>query len=300
MQSIDNKTNIRNYSLLENRSDQRESTTQYTIDPTVKITSLRKGKHRGVELIGNKIFFIVEGSIDFQLAENQSTKIKKGEFIFVPADTLLIYSAIEDCSMMVVPISACLKLGKKEAVEIGYTNNGTEQVQIKESRINLEMNEVMWDFVLGLSKAIEYNMISREYFEIKLQELFILLREIYSKEQLKLFFQNAVNLDTDFYEFVNHNWLKYNSVNKLSDAMNLSVQHFTKKFKMVFGVAPGQWIMQEKAWCILKEIQDEKKTFQQIAFDYGFSAVSNFNRFCKIMLLETPSEIRNKAKVLIK
>lgn len=263
--------------------------------PIIEFISMEAGQTGQKLATGTEIVFVLEGCIHVDMhAETHIQAVAvKGDFLFVPVGMPLHYTARNGCLVMLMTVpdlSLCKGLDTGRLYDM--KKDGKEQAAC------LEMNGEIWELVSTLSRVVKGKVLCRQYFEIKVQEFLLLLRVFYTKEQLQAFFYYALSPDMAFSDFIRTNRLKYNTVQEMSDAMHLSVRHFTKKFKRVFSISPGQWMLRQKAYDILEDIQAGQKTLQQIAADYNFSAVSNFNRFCKKTFGASPGEIRSKTTVL--
>lgn len=264
----------------------------------VESLKIREGEIKEKIFSDSKIIFVLEGSLLIEFTDMLTTSVDKSYFIFVPTGILFRCNAKKDSLIMIVSVHGNPHLCRGVNISDLYSEKSKvkgQYIPYKEV-IPLEMNEMVWGLATGLNRAILLKIMCKQYFEVKIQEFFILLRVFYSKDQLRKFFYHVLSPNMIFSEFVNRNWLKYNTVNSLSGAMNLSVNHFSKKFKQIFGIPPGEWIMQRKTQYILQDIQLSDKTFQQIAADYDFAAVTNFNRFCKKAFSKTPGQIRGICK----
>ncbi|WP_295940615.1 helix-turn-helix transcriptional regulator [uncultured Alistipes sp.] len=268
-------------------------------EQVVKLMRFPKGEVSERVALSNKIMFTLEGSIRSQVRNEPPITSVRGSFAFAPTGTPIQCKALKDTLVLSVSINGNMHLCSGFGIERLFirANNQNRDAQIRPKYTSLlKMNTELWKFVGDMTSMLAKDMRCKHYYNIKVQELLALLRIFYTKEQLHDFFYYILSPDTVFSEFVNANWLKCNSVQGLASAINLSPQHFSKKFKTVFKTAPGKWLAQEKARCVLDEIQNGKKTFQQISSDYGFTAVPNFYRFCKAMFGETPQDIRSKKK----
>lgn len=267
--------------------------------PMVEVMKITKETVNKMVLSGNKIVFLLEGLIRIISQDQSETVVEKGEFIFAPVGTTIHFRATKNSQLMSVSVNGNIRLCKGFDIESLFDKAEPlphRSQKTPHSVASLKMNRMLWDFVGVLRNALSDELLCKYYFEIKVQELFVILRAYYTKEQLRDFFYYILSPNMVFSEFVRANWRTYNTVQKLANAMNMSRTHFIKRFKTIFSKPPAAWLADEKTQCILEDIQEDKKTFQEIASDYGFTATSNFNRFCKTNLGETPNEIRKKMR----
>lgn len=126
----------------------------------------------------------------------------------------------------------------------------------------------------------------------KQRELELLLKRSYSKKALLDFFARLCTDCEDFYNFIQDNYNKQRGVEELISLSGLSQSTFNRKFREMFGESPYQWIMSKRAEAILKKLADENIPLRKIIKEYNFTDASHFNRFCKQMYNQAPSQIR--------
>jgi AraC-like DNA-binding protein len=137
-------------------------------------------------------------------------------------------------------------------------------------------------------------------YEALKQELFLLLKLYYTKDELACFFRPVLSKDLLFSDFVLKNCLKVNSVEALATLAHYSTSGFIKKFRRYFNESPYKWILHYKAKRILQDIQISRKPLKEIAEQYGFSSQSYFYSFCKKHYGKSPSELRKNGRKSLK
>ena len=161
---------------------------------------------------------------------------------------------------------------------------------------SMEINIHLKNLAKGLVATWEDGLKCRFYFQAKITEVLIMLRAYYDEEQLFRFFYYYFTPDVAFAEFVQANHLKCSTVNEFANALNMTTQQFTRRFNSIYGEAPYGWMQREKAQLIYGEICRCNKSIKEIANEYGFNILSNFNRFCKAAFGMNPREIRKARK----
>lgn len=131
------------------------------------------------------------------------------------------------------------------------------------------------------------------FHELKMHELFILLRAYYTKEELATFFYPLIGKNRDFKDFVYDHYLDVNSVNEFADLTNTSVSTFKRRFKEAFGEPVYKWMTDRKAERIYRDLTLTPKPLAQIAEEYRFSSVAYLITFCRLHLGTTPQQLRN-------
>ena len=70
---------------------------------------------------------------------------------------------------------------------------------------------------------------------------------------------------------------------------------FYSKFKEVYNVPIKQWLINRKAKRIKRKLQTPGSVIKEIRYEFGFNSASQFNRFCKSYLGDTPSKIKKNS-----
>lgn len=52
-------------------------------------------------------------------------------------------------------------------------------------------------------------------------------------------------------------------------------------------------MLQKKADLVFERLSEPQAVLKEIMLDFGFSSASQFNRFCKVYLGDTPSNLAN-------
>lgn len=248
----------------------------------------------------NSIVFILSGRIEIALHEKTQRLTKKGDFFFIPASISISCHSIKKSKVLIARTEESLHLCQSFHVEDLFNEVKYNRIQSEAYKLRiLRMNEHLWDYAKVMEKLLGDQLKCINLLKNKIEELMILLRAYYDKEDLRDFFYFLLNPNSVFVEFVRKNWRKYKTVYDISSAMNLSPQYFSKRFKEIFNKAPSVWLQEQKAELILIEIQGTTKPFQQIAEEFGFSSQPHFNRFCNKMFNKNPNALRKQKSVLV-
>lgn len=132
------------------------------------------------------------------------------------------------------------------------------------------------------------------FHELKKQELFILLRAYYSKEELACFFYPLLGKDMDFKDFVLSNYLSVADLNEFASLAKMSIDTFKRRFKESFGEPAHKWITQRKAEFIHRDIILTEKSFSEISAEYHMSSQAYLNTFCKQHFGKSPQKLRDE------
>lgn len=81
------------------------------------------------------------------------------------------------------------------------------------------------------------------------------------------------------------------TVNELIDKSKLSRTSFYKLFQTEFGQTAKQWMIAQQVDAIRTKLKDQHLSLKDIMFDTGFDNPSQFTRFCKANLNDTPTNL---------
>ncbi len=133
-----------------------------------------------------------------------------------------------------------------------------------------------------------------DLYELKVRELFHVLRSSYPKEEMDLFLLSFHCHNQGFRAQVFKHHLDCNTVEELADKMKISMSTFKRRFKLEFNAAPLQWMNEERAKHIYEDLGEGQLSLQEIANRYHFSSLSYLCKFCKRMFGTSPLELRKK------
>ncbi len=240
------------------------------------------------------VVFLLTGEIRFNFRDYPETVIRAGEFVFVPFAAKVRYKGVKDTEFLLLRMNQHIRFCESYGIEQLFMHDRTIVSSKDKVHSILRANEVIMNYIKSLSVFYDDGFKCRYYFDIKVREFFVLLRLYYPKEDLRRFFRMILSVDTSFIELVKINYAKYKTAQELAEALNYSPSGFAKKFKAVFGQPVYNWMKEQKAQDIYHEICTGKKTFKQIATEFGFSNSSHFCDFCKANFGNTPGKIRKK------
>ncbi|MFV0419693.1 MAG: helix-turn-helix domain-containing protein [Dysgonomonas sp.] len=262
--------------------------TNFNKKPIIEVSELLKGKVRERTLSESKIMLIMKGKFSISYERHINKKVKEGKMLLLPSSSKFIARAEEDASIIIFRLRDKVELCDRVGLEQLFNKFKTPE----ESFNLLDIKEEVAYFLKGLNQCLTDGLRCRYYFELKMKELFFLLRAYYTKEELARFFYPLLSNDATFSEFVYNNYNKVKTVQDLAALSNYSHSGFIKRFKKAFGMPAYQWMKQQKASRILHEINCTDKTLKEICDEHDFSSLSQFNDFCKSNFGYPPSQIR--------
>jgi AraC-like DNA-binding protein len=242
----------------------------------------------------HEIIFVVEGSIHMHAVDAGGQRLmEKGDFVYMPMGVRLTYKASAESAFLTLRLEGMLpechifRINKPRC----NTIDTSEELYVLASNIRVR------EFVGNLVGTIKDGMTCEHYMKAKVTEMFYLLHAYYSEDECKNFFSHISTPDMAFSEFVRLNFLKYRNVDELAAALNMTKQRFNSKFKQIFQSSPREWMMRNKSRLIYQDICQSHKSLKEIAFEYNFSASTNFVRYCRTVFGKSPREIRRDIDV---
>lgn len=236
----------------------------------------------------NTLIFVLEGELIFSFGKNIDKKIQKGKIMLVPSNVHFRSAAKKESKFFVIKVPSNVQLCDRYSLEQLLHESEKEETDLH----FLDINKIMHDYLSMLNTCIDEGLKCTLFFDLKIKELFYLLRGFYTKEELYAFFYPLLSNDLTFSDFVHKNYHKVKTVKELAILANYSLSGFVKRFKKVFGVSAYQWMKEQKANLIYHEINNMTKALKEISFEYGFSSPAHFNDFCKAHFGDTPGKIR--------
>ena len=276
-------------------SNEHTTCSQYsnTNEQKIEIFKVMKGDTYQLFSEQTQMVFIIEGSFNIFCKKVNNKRVKKGELILVPLHRPCVITALEEVTMMLMKLTPNIVFCEHMSLDmlLGKINGSSKD----ESIGLLKPHPRIMDFAISLKNYYVNDDINCSYyFDLKIRELFFLIRVYYDKKQVFHFFKPIYSGDYVFSNGIFKNLNKVKTVKELADMLNYSLSGFEKKFKRVFEVSPYQWMQEQRAKKIYYEINCSKKTFTEIAFEYGFSSPAHFNDFCRNYFNDTPGGVRKE------
>lgn len=264
---------------------------------SVEIRNLKQQQEEEVSLLKNEIAFILEGEMRLAFRNLPEKILGKGDFVFIPVRGVFRYTVLKETLMIIFRLNGNIKLCDGCRLEDLYKTGKTALKSTKNDVCILKANPPLRHFLYGVNATVAGGLNCRYYYDLKVKELFVLLKVYYPRESLRGFFSRILSPDTLFSEYVRANHHKYKTSKELAEAMNITPKLFSRKFSKIFGEPAIGWMMREKALCIYSELHTGSDPIAQVADKYWFSSQSHLHKFCKREFGKTPGEIRYGAKV---
>jgi len=234
------------------------------------------------------LLFVLRGSITLHINGIDDIKLTDNEMMMLPDGWMYKIETIAQSDLITCQFPVELFYPEQKLLNELLAFNVEKQNNYK----ILHIKKTISRFLLLFSQCMKDGMVSDYFYELKRNELNLLLFVYYKREDLAHFLQVILSNDLQFKKFVMNNCLIAKNVQELASLANYSTSGFIKKFQKTFNESPYKWMQKQKARLILMDINRGKKSLQGIADDFGFSSYQHFSSFCRKYFNQPPTEIR--------
>ncbi len=240
-----------------------------------------------LEKLYHHIFFILKGTMILNCNEFQDRYFKAGECILVPKSAEYSYKILASCQLVVFTfdnfLTACDKLSFKTLIPV--RNNIFYNFE------PISLRYPLTEFLDLMTYYLRNGMNCNHLHDLKGQELFLIFRGFYTKEELSNLFYQVIGKTIDFKGMIMKSYRGVDNINELASLFNMSRANFDSKFKEEFGMPPYQWLLKQKAKHVKYALADPDITLSDVMNKYNFNSPTHFNRFCKQQFGCSPTEL---------
>lgn len=236
--------------------------------------------------------FVIQGRVNFDLGKSYEGEMEQRQMLYIPQNMKAQIESITSSRCILLfwdkHLNVCNKLFLNSLLS---KENDTD---IK--NIILPIKSPLMNILESINLYLDARLLCRHMHSLKQQELLLVLRGFYTKQELAAFFSASTNIRESFERFVLDNYKRTNSVKELANLCHISERSFNRKFHSCFGESPYKWIQKKKAEQIQEMINDPEFSFKEIAEELGFSSSPHLTTYCQRMFGMTPSQLREKNK----
>ncbi len=263
---------------------------QNTDQPIVQNVHYVKGKWIDLSLQDSKIIFFLKGEGTFSYDNKRKRHVKSKVIIYLPPTVNCILEIKEDATLFIMLLRNKMWITKWFSLEKLLDVNG----RVSEDFFPLQIKDKINLYLQSLIYYLNDGLLDTSFYELKVMELFYLLKKYYPKEELASFFYPLLDSDIYFSDFVLSNYSHVKTVKEFAALNHQSISVFEKEFRRVFNETPYRWMKQRKLNRVLHEIKYTKKSFKEICYECGFSSPSQLSDFCKKHFGQPPIKIRKE------
>lgn len=254
------------------------------------------GEHfdnRQQEIKANHLIFILSGEVSITKDSKEETRVRAGEFIFIPLSSHYTGTVIQpgtyiSLSFFHDTISLCDKhmlssyLDKVQTTPLCF-----EPLSV---RAPLDM------FLHLLESYLQAGVNCKHLHELKERELFIIFRTAYTKSEIIQLLYPIMGIEVDFKAAVLQHKDRVRSKQELAELLGMSGSELHRKFTQEFGETVQSWLQKQKNKEILSRLNYDFISIKEVAYELGFGSAAGFNKYCKNNFGCSPSELRQEIK----
>ena len=249
--------------------------------------NIKSGDHVDLADRFNHLIFVLEGAVIVSYDEFANRHFKKGDVFFIPRTAETKFTVVEDSKLTVCVFDAIRGICEKFNLHSCWSICKDMKYDFRPVRIIPQIEAFLDQIIYYLGQGLK----CEHFYELKTQEIFLILRWFYTKEQLSLLFYPIIGQSLDFKGFVLDNHLKVKNINDLSNLSMMGRSSFDIKFKKEFGMPPGEWLLKQKAKHIKIHMAIPGVTISDLLIKFDFNSATHFTRFCKQHFGCTPSKM---------
>jgi AraC-like DNA-binding protein len=246
-------------------------------------------------LRANVIVFLLQGTLRYDRGTDGMHTMEAGNMLFLPVksmcdlefsdNTSIIYVAFERSNFVCesMPLQVVNKLVEQ------FDSNSTNELQI---------NRPLKAFLDLLITYLRNGVNCGSFHMLKIDELFILIRHFYSKEQIAGFLAPILGPSQEFRSMCLRLRAETHNITEMVDRSGMSKTKFYAKFRDEFGdINPKKWFDSYMEFKILHAASRAEATVKDLAYKFDFESESAFSQYCHRHFGQTASElIKNRHK----
>lgn len=265
----------------------------YIADQRAVIQIYEEKAHRAVtKSITEKatLIFLLKGTLHFAIDNEEPKEIQAGQMFLMPGGCEFYAVAKTDVSVVtcfVTPSMAlCNQLTLKSLNKYAKLKNAADSVFAV-----LSISRLLQQELEQTRDALLTGLLCYHYQHLKRDEIFLMLRAFYTKDELTTLFYPILNDDFNFKAKIMQLYSSSKNVNELIEQSGLPASTFNRRFKTAFHTTPNKWLVQKKKESLLNEIRMTDLPLKEIAEEFNFTP-NYLIKFCKDHFGQTPSELR--------
>ncbi len=240
----------------------------------------------------NVFLFVLKGAVSIRGSDN-AIIVHNDMFVTFPLMDPIDIEFIEDTELLLFYYNEPTSFSATRILQNMKTKI------INESLCNgytLEQNNHIKQYLELLKIYILSNNECMDLYNLKKEELFILIKSLYKDEDLAYFFYPILKSACSFRKYILDQHVNYTNVAGLMKGLNMSKTVFYEKFKDTFGVSAKQWLILRLKERMAKRAKDDIVSAKDLMIEFNFSSPQHLNTFCKKQFGMTPSMLLNESK----
>jgi AraC-like DNA-binding protein len=238
----------------------------------------------------NYLIFLLEGELMISYNEFINVRVAPRSFYFIPKSSELAVKSLSWCNGVVFMFETLEGMYDKPVYQTYW-----KMASLNEHRLSvLPIHYVLIDYFYLLLRYIRNEVSSLKMDRLKTQELFLLLQNLYSCQEIANLFHPILGKSLSFKEKILQHYQSVENVEELAEISGMSRTSFNARFKKEFGIPPLRWMLKEKAKRVQFSMAESDITLGGIMQKYNFSSPVHLNRFCRQHFGCSPTELMKK------
>ena len=259
--------------------------------PIIKVIDYEKGERKSLDINSNVLLIVLKGSGKVSFRRFVDKAVENGDILLMPIHTHARFQIEEDASILVFRLQPSIHFCDHFSSEALFE---PKEKRGRQKFTMLKTNQRISAYIKSLLPCLTDGLNCHYFLDLKLKELFFILRAYNTKSDLTAFFAPMITEDADFYSFVLANYKSIKTVGEFAEKAQYSVTGFEKRFKKIFGVSTHNWLKEQLSTNLFHEITCTRKSFTEISQIFGFSSSAHLSNFCKLTFGVNPSTLRRK------
>ncbi len=260
------------------------------------------GEHIKYYAQTNEVIFVTEGTIDISYNNMHHTMESSNTIFFLRFGSFFSFNVLKETHLLIFKVEEfndfCNRFSLAFLNEYALQNPDLINHNKNVKYTSLKIHDRLTPVFTSITNYLNDGFRCPQYLDMKSRELFMLVNVYHPLADIYNFFRLIINDDIKFTEHIRLNWEKYDSINELAESLHMSTKVFTTTFRKSFNTTPYKWIKFQRSKLIHYQLISSEKSIKEIAYENGFSTLSQFSKFCTIEIGGAPSEIRKSQSAL--
>lgn len=233
----------------------------------------------------NHVIFVLEGALHVHTRTKDNYRLSTGQCIFLARETEPVVSAVTPSRVVWLDFTNRIILCRQDClnhIEIGKSPSAL-------SLPILHIDPVMHRMLDGM-----HLIDSPCYHLLKQYDLFLVMRDRYTEEELSSFFRQILRPAYDMEAFMLSCYREVQSVGEFAQKANLSESTFVRRFRNVFGMTVHQWMMKQREKDLCNMVSNGERDTNKLAKGIGLVDQTGLYQFCRRRFGCSITEFMNK------
>ena len=206
------------------------------------------------------VLFVLKGEVQVGLGREHTISVHANRMVLIPqrAENRLTGITPAECLLLFwnKEITVCDKM---------YFDSISHEKPIVTNDHTLPIRKPLLHALRQVLFYLETGLLCRHMHILKQQEIILILRGFYAKNELAGFFAGASGMGSKFEDLILNNYRKVKTVKEFASLCCVSERSFNRKFQHYFNQSPYQWMQERKAELIHEKICNTDIAFREIA-----------------------------------